>query len=431
MVIKGDGGAKPLGTPPKAPPKSQESPPTSHPPQGGSPLPPPSDQTQTPPEMNMPDGWTDPMSDIDDLAKPAKKGKAKPEPPPPPADEEKEEVEAAPPADEKPEGETEDTPPGTDDIPPSSNFLTAKPLREAYDRNKNELLQARKRIAELETRAKTPEVEQWEAERGVLLDRVKKAEEAATTYERQVALFDYENSREFKEKYLAPLAQAWDSAYAELAELKVSGPEGERPATKEDFQRIVALPLQDAARAASKWFGPEIAPHVMNLRNQVKSAARSKELAITNSRTNSEAVLKERQALMLQEQSENTQLWQDANTRIVTKYPHYFAPREDDPEHNALLEKGYREWDLSVNPQAQVNKQQRFHLMAAQRHKAAAFAAVAKANEALQKKVVELEDIIEELRSGDPGSGGSDTGGGGGGKGPTTWQEDFDKTFNQ
>lgn len=404
-----------------APPQSQPAP--QPPPQQQEDRSAPDKTPEKLPDPVMPEGWTDPMKDLDDLAGDLKKPEPKPEPEP----EEDQE-----PEDKKGKEEPKEEPalPGTDDLPPSTAFTRTKPLREAYDRTKTELASTRKRVAELEEQLKTAgSSAPWESQREGLLARITAAEQRVKQYEDQAAIFDYENSREFKEKYVAPLTQAYDAAYAELSELSVTESNGtERPATKEDFLALVQMPLKDASRVASRWFG-EVAPHVLSLRNQVRSLHRATEQARQSHKTNAETFIKEQQAKRAQEQAENAQLWKQANESMPARFPQFFSTRDDDPDFNRLLEKGLREFDLAANPQAELTKPQRFQLTAAMRYRAAAFSPLARENVTLRNKINELEEQLSQLQEADPAKGDDRSGGKSTGNVPGSWQEDFDKEF--
>ena len=309
-----------LKTPPATPPNADQGTPNAD------------DPTTHGSPMKMPEGWTDPMADIDALAgkKTAdKKDDAKPTDSPP--SDTKPETDTKPKDDDptktpddqgsdkdtKPETKPDNdkTPDGMDDLPPSKNFTRSKPLREAYDRTRTELADLRKKYADLEKQVQDGDVVSG------LTEELSTYKERVAQFEREQTLVDYQNSSEYKDKYVQPLTNMIDQATALMREVKIkTGENSEREGTKEDFMELVRMPLRQAAETANELFGPA-APTIMSIWQQVRTLHGQSKEAIKNAQENVDGILKKRAAEDAERKSYANKVFDAASKKIIARFP--------------------------------------------------------------------------------------------------------------
>lgn len=316
------------------------------------PAPPPS--TETPPSTER--APTEYMSDI---VSELETMDAAPPPPPekpkakatPKATEKPPEKPVEKPA-EKPVEKPEEKPPEEkpEEKPAEVKPVRAAELRTAYDGLKKrvkdelepELQRLRSKVQELET--KTPE--EVESVRQKATD----LEKRNTELENRIAFLDYTESKDFREKYAEPYAEAWREAVSEFRELSVREPAGEdevgepkfnvRPADENDLLRLANMKLADMDEAATRMFGASAARainHVQNIRRL--SAAQTK--AIENAKTKSVEWKKNRDGQEQEQAKAMATVWQQINKDIEARSPKAFHPEDGDAEDKASFDKGF------------------------------------------------------------------------------------------
>jgi len=359
----------------------------------------------------------DAAAELDALAadEPPPKPAAKPKATAKPGEEPPKPASVAKPGDKPAEA----TPPAADpDEPVKINDLRTtyrelkKKVQTEYEPKLQQVATLEARIKELEG-ANPPEVK-------ILQEKLTAAESRRNELEEKVALFDYRQTSEFLEKHQKPYLQQWARARKDLAEISVELPNGEsRVANDQDLVELLNLPLGRAQLEANKKFG-DLADAMMRHRERIldlvdkqdeavaeatKRAMEKTKLDPVQAKANAERVAKD---------------WTAANTAIVEKWPKMFGKIDDDPDGNALLEKGLALADrlFSPTPDTQPkNEAEALRLHAMIRQKVANHDRLALWHKRDLATIAELRAALDEYEKSDPngGLGGGPSGGGTGG----------------
>ena len=301
------------------------------------------------------------------------------------------------------EGQTDDQ----DGFLESAAYKRSKPLREAYDRLRESHTALERERDKLKTQLEQGDFNTALAdENNNLKGRIKQ-------YQAQQIVKDYKESDEYKSKFIEPMTQLIDMAVAEIEGVEVDLGDGHvRPARKQDFLDMIEMPLKQAAKAAHAMFG-DAAPHILSMRQQIRTINAQRKQAVEMAEKNSEEVAKRQLAERAEQQRHNQQVWVTADQKIVARFPDLFGEVEGDTQHNELLSKGLQEVDLAISSDSPLKPEQRITQMAAIRRKAASFNAMVRKLRSYEDRIEELEAELAERDSGDPDAGG----GGGGGEG--------------
>lgn len=316
----------------------------------------------------------------------------------------------------KPEKQPEKAPEKEDDLPP---FRTNAELRKwakerhAFAREtENKLKQAETQLAELQATAP-----KTQAEAGLMAQQIPELQKRIDQYEQILELQSFEHSTKYQKEYAAPYYSARDKAYREISEMMVSVPTGQvdeegkptfskRPATKEDFDKIYALPRAQAREAAKEMFG-EDANDVMAMRKHISDLAEKAQSAIVERRENWSKVKQEEEAKKAQEDVAIQRMWQET-VEAVSKDPKgsaYWGKRDNDPEWNKKLELGFQtghqffgEYRDNLSPKDRVEYDA--YIL----HAIAMGPALAYDNAKLRSELAALKSENAELRGSSPGA---------------------------
>lgn len=254
-----------------------------------------------------------------------------------------------------------------------------------------------------------------------MTERLTKAEARVKELEDEIRFTNYQKSPEFQDKYQKPYEAAWARAIKELNEVTVTDSNGNtRSATAEDMLTLVNLPLGKAREVSDAMFGA-FSNDAMNHRRAIKELFDAQQDAVKDARTKAAEWEKTRHETMTKAMGEIEksvgEIWTKANQDAATdsKYGTYFTPRENDPEWNQRLAKGFELVDKAFtdsNPRdPRLNSEQRKSIVerhAAVRNRAAAFGPLRYENECLRKRVAELEKDNAQYKSSEaPQAGGS------------------------
>ena len=217
-----------------------------------------------------------------------------------------------------------------------------KKVQTEYEPKIQQVATLEARIKELEG-ANPPEVK-------VLQEKLTQAEQRRDELEEKIALFDYKQTKEFAEKHQKPYFQQWARARKDLAQISVELENGEsRPANDDDLLELLNMPLGPAQIHANKKFG-DLADAVMRHRERILDLVEKQDEAISEAtqRAVERTKLDPVEAKAKAERVEKD--WTAANTAILEKWPKMFGKIEDDPDGNALLEKGLSLADRLFSP---------------------------------------------------------------------------------
>lgn len=250
-------------------------------------------------------------------------------------------------------------------------------------------------------------------------EKLTKAEARVKELEEEIRFTHYQKSEEFQTKYQKPYEAAWAKAIKELSEVTVTDSNGNtRPATAEDMLALVNLPLGKAREISDSMFGA-FSNDAMNHRRAIKELFDAQQDAVKDARSKSEEWEKNRNESMTKAMAEIDrsvgEIWAKANQDAATdtKYGTYFTPRENDPEWNQRLAKGFELVDKAfsdANPRDhRLTPDQRKSVVerhAAVRNRAAAFGPLRYENEILHKRLAELEKELGQYKQSEPPQGG-------------------------
>ena len=346
--------------------------------------------------------------------RPPRRQEKAPEKPAPKAAEakkpEKPAAEAPKQAQDKPKDSTEGKQPDAGEKPtegekpltgedPSKKFQLASDLRRDYrrlhaenERLANELKQARNGKGEPDEQAK------------VLGSKVESLEKRNRELEEEISYRDYTKSTDFQDKFKKPFENKLARVYRQVADLYVRDAEGnERPATREDFDRVLESGQADARRVAKEIFGEEDFREVLQYRRELNELQQNADEEMKNWREKA----KEREATRISEERkvrEQAEVSFRKSTETYSeKYPQWFGNVEGDEELNKALEDGFASVDKSQDRNLPLD--QRVDLLAATRLKAASFGRHVITIKRLQSRVAELEETLKGYEKSEPGEG--------------------------
>lgn len=360
----------------------------------------PPSATPAPPSTGEP--MNDAFSDLDTMlaeAEPQKSEKAQEKPP--------EVKDESPKPEAKPETEFDHK-----KAPP-------KQLREAYEKTKAELAQIKAERDELKKQSSQPKDD---PEKKEFYERAERYSKRAQELENELKFAKYEKSEEYQEKYYKPYEQAFASARAKAAAIKVMDAEGNpRQGTPEDFDTYMFIQDDEAAADfAEKVFGKHKSSMEYH-REQVRSLQSRSQAAVEEYRKKGSE--REQQWKENQSKAEKAaaELWQNLNKTALEKYPALFKAADDDTKGTELLTKGFSLADRAfTNGQPlkdgdkPLNPAELLQLRSAMRNKFAAFDFQVHLKRKAESRVKELEAELEQYKKSEPK---------GGDGGPKTTQE--------
>lgn len=293
--------------------------------------------------------------------------------------------------------------------------IAPKKFWRAYDKYKEtqsgKLKELTDKIAKLEakpgtTTADAQKIAQFEAQiKQLTTDRERLTKERGD-FEGKLASMDYTQSAEYEKKYVQPYEKAYKDGAEFVAQLTVNDGDGQRAATKADFDMLRKMPIAARMVAARKMFG-EYGSDVVSLIREMDriSAAASAEVAERSK--NYENEKRESASKAEREAAEYQGLYQSALTglREDEKYGRWFSPDKDDPDFTRILSEseaelnGYREkMNGNLPPSEHAGMAASVFL------KAAGFDGAIHRNEKLAAKLKALEDELAKFRKADPGA---------------------------
>lgn len=288
-----------------------------------------------------------------------------------------------------------------------------KQLREAYEKTKAEKLELEKKIEELSTKKADlpPEFVQK-------LDAIQKDRDEL---EKRLEFIAYEKSQEFSTKYDAPVKNALKEISTTMSELTVTKEDGtERPATMDDFVALVRMPLKQAAKVALDWFGPA-GTDLITKRSNYINLVRAREGAVEAFKNDHETIIKNRQQQEQVDQQRVKTLWNNIHTEKLAKFEQIIGSENADGK--ALLEEGLNIFDAAGDQNIPLTFEQRLHVKAGMRLKAAAFDPVVRLLHAERERSASLEEEIKKMKEGQPGLGAENGAGSGAQKELTAFEE--------
>ena len=287
-----------------------------------------------------------------------------------------------------------------------------KQFREQYEMTKKERDDFAAKVAELE-RAKSEgtrkEVEEATKALKAEMDSIRKNAEELDT---EVRYLNYTRSGEYKQKYEAPLREAWQTALGDIEGIRVTDEDGtERDANHQDIMVLLNVPVAKAAIIAQETFGPA-APEIMAHRRRLieLTQARDKSIAEWKKKGAQREVEKSKQ--LESRQTRSRDLFESQFADYEKTHSQLFGREEGDEDGNKLLDESDRLVRIALKGEgidADMGYDDKVDLITKAQAQVA-LRARAYGRERLrvirlQQKVAELEKKVGKVRSSEPGQG--------------------------
>jgi len=294
---------------------------------------------------------------------------------------------------EKPK-EPEKAPESVQEAP--GEFKTPKALREAYESTKAERQRLSKELEDLR---------KAQSDSKALLKQIEDLKKHNDEMEDTFRVHKYENSREYKEKFMVPMEKLYSRAVSSLSELEVTNNDGSvRAATPQDLETLVRLPLGKAVTVAKEMFG-DAAQTVMSYREQIKTLFQETQEARESHKTRWQQIEQQSKAEQLAKQEALEELWKKENDELSTKYADVFAELDGDDEGNKLIASGRKLADLALRGSNDMTPEQRIRVAAEVRNRTAAFGREVTRRKKAEAKASELAEKLKAYEESTPSKG--------------------------
>ena len=238
-------------------------------------------------------------------------------------------------AEKKVEGKAGEKVPGEID----AEKTPPRQLREAYEQSK-----ARLKALEAEANAAKQRLAEFEKKDQDWTGKLTAAEKRAQELDEKLRYTDYQQSDEYKSKYVQPFADAYETGQKHAERYMVTDAEGnKRRGTAEDFDKFMGIvDPNEAAQFATETWG-NAAGMMFQDRYQLEQLAVSRQKALEDYKKNGS----ERQKQAQEQASNRTKAvlkeiataW-DKEMKAYQEHPRLFKERDGDEEGNALLKAG-------------------------------------------------------------------------------------------
>ena len=287
-----------------------------------------------------------------------------------------------------------------------------KQFREQYELTKKERDDLAAKITELERAKSEGTKKEIEAATKALKDEMDSIRKQATELDTEVRYLNYTRSSEYKQKYEAPLREAWQTALGDIEGIRVADEDGtERDANHQDIMAILNVPTAKAAIIAQETFGPA-APEIMAHRRRILELTQARDKSIAEwKEKGSQREIEQRQQLE-QRQTRSRQLYDTQFAEYEKTHAQLFAKEDGDEDGNKLLDESDRLIRIALKGEgvdADMGYEDKVDLITKAQAQVA-LRARAYGRERLrvirlQQKVAELEKKIGKVRSSEPGQG--------------------------
>lgn len=302
--------------------------------------------------------------------------------------------------------------PAKQDAPAKSEPASLKQFREQYEMTKKERDDLASKVAELErARSEGTKKEIEEATKALKaeMDSIRKNAEELDT---EVRYLNYTRSGEYKQKYEAPLREAWQTALGDIEGIRVTDADGtERDASHEDIMAILNVPVAKAAIIAQEMFGAA-APEIMAHRRRILELTQARDKSIAEWKEKGSQREVEQKKQLESRQSRSRELFDSQFTEFERSHNQLFGREDGDEEGNKLLDESDRLIKIALKGEgidADMGYDDKVDLITKAQAQVA-LRARAYGRERLrvirlQQKVAELEKKVGKVRSSEPGQG--------------------------
>jgi len=227
----------------------------------------------------------------------------------------------------------------------------------------------------------------------------------SSKYKQELVKRDYTQSDEYKKNFVEKVNTIYAEAVGFVEQLRVSTGDGERIATKADFDELRALPLGARRKAAVDKFG-EYANDVLSFVRDIDVVKRDANLAVQRHAEQNEKESAERETMTSRQRQEYEGYYNTALDGIKKNeaYGKWFSENPDDPEATQLLKSGYEEIENITAKLDKLPADQQAAYSAVFKARAAAFPRLLLEHNRVLAKQSELEAELAKYRGTDPGS---------------------------
>ena len=302
--------------------------------------------------------------------------------------------------------------PAKQDAPTKSEPASLKQFREQYELTKKERDDLASKVSELE-RAKSEgtkrEIEEATKALKSEMDSIRKNAEELDT---EVRYLNYTRSGEYKQKYEAPLRDAWQTALGDIEGIRVTDGDGtERDASHEDIMAILNVPVAKAAIIAQEMFGAA-APEIMAHRRRILELTQARDKSIAEWKEKGSQREVEQKKQLESRQSRSRELFDSQLADYEKSHSQLFGREDGDDDGNKLLDESDRLIKIALKGEgidADMGYDDKVDLITKAQAQVA-LRARAYGRERLrvirlQQKVAELEKKVGKVRSSEPGQG--------------------------
>jgi hypothetical protein len=295
---------------------------------------------------------------------------------------------------------------------PKNEPASLKQFREQYEMTKKERDDFAAKVAELE-RAKSEgtrkEVEEATKALKAEMDSIRKNAEELDT---EVRYLNYTRSSEYKQKYEAPLREAWQTALGDIDGIRVTEADGtERDASHQDIMALLNVPVAKAAIIAQEMFGAA-APEIMAHRRRLIELTQARDKSIAEWKEKGAQREIESKKQMETRQSRSRELFDSQFADYEKTHAQLFGKEDGDEDGNKLLDESDRLIRIALKGEgvdADMGYDDKVDLITKAQAQVA-LRARAYGRERLrvirlQQKVAELEKKVGKVRSSEPGQG--------------------------
>jgi hypothetical protein len=232
-----------------------------------------------------------------------------------------------------------------------------KELQESGTASSKQLADAYAKTADLESKV-TKYEQEIEKDYKPRVARLTELEKKLQAREETLKIKAYQETDEFHEKYVKPLASAQREVGELLGELEVNEGDQPRKATAADFEEILgARSINDAARIAREKFGPDVAQQVVSYRTKIRSLERERQEAVKNAALHAEEFEQRQRSQQAQANQAVRDRLLAETQRIISGDPEVAIP-EDDNELKEALASGSALADRLLNGDPNMSHEQ-------------------------------------------------------------------------
>lgn len=265
----------------------------------------------------------------------------------------------------------------------------------------SKIAEAEKRISEIQSKpveaaGDAKKIEAYEKQ-------IKDLSDQASNHLKTIAELDYSRSPEFRERYTDRLTSAYQTAVDEIKQLSVNENDAQRPATQQDFDLLMHLPLREQIIRAKQMFG-DAADAFFSHRNEIQRIQREGREALARAQKDAESKRTQAEVQTKEAQRAYESALEAEHTDLVSQFPEYFGDT-DNKEASETMEKAMAFAKRTLSERDKMSPQERAAHDAVLQATHAGFRRLVIEKKAADAQIATLEKELEKYRKSDPGAG--------------------------